>query len=782
MSNSICGLLSGTQKHSVPLKKADIQVSIHGFIANVKSDLHYVNDTDENMETEFVFPLDTDSAVYKFEAEIDKRTIVAEIQEKSQAKQTYQDAVDSGYTAMYMGEDDNAGDIFRMQLGNLPAKTAAKLTFAYTRELDLSSDNTGTFMLPIVLNPRYAPKCTEESKSEDSLDTTKTLTSQSDIGMTYYPDFTMNVEIVVAGGKNLMESGNKMEIDVLADIIEKKITSSRKLEHGSDFSMVLRYKGFEKPKAVIEEGIKDSENGFMSSDVLMVNFSPEFKDLDTDMPCEFVFIVDRSGSMMGTRIEKAKEALLLLLKSLPLNCKFNVVSFGSSFSTLFPTSVVYNEENLEKALNLQKSMDADMGGTEILEPLQNVFKHEPSGSYARQVFLLTDGGVWNVTVIVDLVKKQKNTRVFTFGIGDGCSTELIREVAKASKGKATFVKDTDRLQSKVMSVMKNSVQCGITDATLTWKLPKGCSVINAPEKVPPVFQGEALILYGIISGDVSKNSLGKGSMKLTGNAGSKRVEYSMEFVLSRSKTNIAEETCPLHRLAAKSRLSEMEMNDSQEGAMVALSTAANVTCKHSAFVGVDQRTRETLPQYHVPKPIRVQTRRRRTRDSAHCSLVPQRKKKMDRGSGGYVVLPKKKKMSTPRGSRGGLGFIRGFGDEIEKKEEDDFGTMESTSNMQSGSSSRMKELIEKQKFDGSWKFDNKLSQILKKSPHLMETSSVVTDKDVWATALAIAFLGKEFPDRKDEWEMLVEKALKWLKTRDTGGKDVVQEAMAFLST
>lgn len=53
-------------------------------------------------------------------------------------------------------------------------------------------------------------------------------------------------------------------------------------------------------------------------------------------------------------------------------------------------------------------------------------------------------------------------------------------------------------------MMKNSVQCGITDATLTWKLPKGCSVINAPEKVPPVFQGEALILYGIISGDVSK--------------------------------------------------------------------------------------------------------------------------------------------------------------------------------------------------------------------------------------------------------------------------------------
>ena len=68
----------------VPLKKIDIEVSIQGFIANVRSDLHYINDSDENLETKFLFPLDSDSAVYKFEAEIDGRTIVAEVQEKSQ--------------------------------------------------------------------------------------------------------------------------------------------------------------------------------------------------------------------------------------------------------------------------------------------------------------------------------------------------------------------------------------------------------------------------------------------------------------------------------------------------------------------------------------------------------------------------------------------------------------------------------------------------------------------------------------------------------------------------
>ena len=57
---------------------------------------------------------------------------------------------------------------------------------------------------------------------------------------------------------------------------------------------------------------------------------------------EFVFIVDRSGSMDGDRIDAAKEALLLLLKSLPVGCSFNVVSFGSSHQLLFPEGIGCN--------------------------------------------------------------------------------------------------------------------------------------------------------------------------------------------------------------------------------------------------------------------------------------------------------------------------------------------------------------------------------------------------------------------------------------------------------
>lgn len=58
---------------------------------------------------------------------------------------------------------------------------------------------------------------------------------------------------------------------------------------------------------------------------------------------EFIFLIDRSGSMSGRTIDMAKSSLSIFLKSLPINSKYNVVSFGSSFEYLHKDSVDYNK-------------------------------------------------------------------------------------------------------------------------------------------------------------------------------------------------------------------------------------------------------------------------------------------------------------------------------------------------------------------------------------------------------------------------------------------------------
>ena len=66
-------------------------------------------------------------------------------------------------------------------------------------------------------------------------------------------------------------------------------------------------------------------------------------------PGEFIFLVDRSGSMRGTRISLAIESLKLFLASLPEKSLFNIYSFGSSYKAMFDQSVEYNDKTLHDA-------------------------------------------------------------------------------------------------------------------------------------------------------------------------------------------------------------------------------------------------------------------------------------------------------------------------------------------------------------------------------------------------------------------------------------------------
>ena len=95
--------------------------------------------------------------------------------------------------------------------------------------------------------------------------------------------------------------------------------------------------------------------------------------------------------MGGSRINKAKEALILFIKSLPQDTYFNVVSFGSNSESMFPKSVRYSDKEVDKAVKMIKNMSADLGGTEIYHPLLNLITQPPTEGYPKQLFLLTDG-------------------------------------------------------------------------------------------------------------------------------------------------------------------------------------------------------------------------------------------------------------------------------------------------------------------------------------------------------------------------------------------------------
>ncbi len=66
---------------------------------------------------------------------------------------------------------------------------------------------------------------------------------------------------------------------------------------------------------------------------------------------EYIFLVDRSGSMEGLRMEKAKKTLVMLLRYLPAEgTTFNIFGFGNTCKQMSLSSLEYNQPNLQSAV------------------------------------------------------------------------------------------------------------------------------------------------------------------------------------------------------------------------------------------------------------------------------------------------------------------------------------------------------------------------------------------------------------------------------------------------
>ncbi|CAM4666097.1 unnamed protein product, partial [Caretta caretta] len=70
--------------------------------------------------------------------------------------------------------------------------------------------------------------------------------------------------------------------------------------------------------------------------------------------------------------------LVLLLKSLPLDCYFNICGFGSE------QSVENTQQTKAESLQRLQLLQAHLGGTEILEPLRAVYRSPCRDGHPRQ--------------------------------------------------------------------------------------------------------------------------------------------------------------------------------------------------------------------------------------------------------------------------------------------------------------------------------------------------------------------------------------------------------------
>ncbi|KAK3558298.1 hypothetical protein QTP86_014684 [Hemibagrus guttatus] len=398
-----------------------------------------------------------------------------------------------------------------------------------------------------------------------------------------------------------------------------------------DVELYLYYQNPHQLTAIVEPGAPAAQPGTLMGDpVVMVSFYPEFPEpvMSSMSSCgEFVFVMDRSGSMSCSmhngpgaqkRISCARDTLLLLLKSLPMDCYFNIYGFGSYYNSFFPQSVQYNQDTMEQAVQKVKEMQADMGGTEILPALEHIYKQPCILNHLKQhspVCLI-------ITLLVCFTKFSSDkfiyldkrfiihsclNRCFSFGIGEGASSALITGLAENSSGHAQFITGSDRMQAKVMQSLRYALQPAVTDITEDWS---GLSYNHLSPQIKSLFHGQRALIYAQLKGEECQNPDANGKISVQYHLGDQEVTNTVDFSLKPAENN----GMAIHRLGARSLIRSLERDEQVDGAdkealkarVVELSKQSGVSSSHTAFIAVHKGSKQAvkgpLVKRRIPTP------------------------------------------------------------------------------------------------------------------------------------------------------------------------------------
>src|SRR4029453_17861319 len=296
------------------------------------------------------------------EAMIDGRLVVGEVKEREDAFRRYDDAMERGDGAFLL--DEERPDVFQASVGNLPPGKEVLLKLTYVTELTIDGDSM-RFVVPTTVSPRYPPPQDQVGGGRpDSQTLNPPLMWQVPYGL------DLRIQLSMSNTIRRIESPSHPVAMTLNGERATVALSQRDVALDRDFVLLVEATELDAPQAWIERDDDDSH-------AIALAFAPRLPD--TTAAAEVIFVADRSGSMGGASIEEVRNALQLCLRSMVRGCYFNIIGFGSTAYALFPQSRKYDDASLREATAHIATLEADLGGTEMLPALQMAFEQPRAG-------------------------------------------------------------------------------------------------------------------------------------------------------------------------------------------------------------------------------------------------------------------------------------------------------------------------------------------------------------------------------------------------------------------
>ncbi|MGH7577953.1 MAG: VWA domain-containing protein, partial [Longimicrobiales bacterium] len=259
-----------------------------------------------------------------------------------------------------------------------------------------------------------------------------------------------------------------------------------------------------------------SENGYF-----MLTLSPGAVDAST-MPRDVTVVVDVSGSMSGEKIEQAKGAVRQLLGTLSPEDRFRLIRFSSGVESYRADWTAASADAVRAAREWVEALSAG-GGTNIAGALDETFRATSSESRLPVVVFMTDGeptvGETNPEHIAQRAEAVAGrARVFAFGVGYDVNTVLLDGLGAVTRGTAQYVEpgeDVERAVGLLAGKIRHPVlaDLDIDDSPVRF-------VEVYPERLPDLFAGEELVIFGRYAGR------GDGSLTITGRRNGRAERYA----------------------------------------------------------------------------------------------------------------------------------------------------------------------------------------------------------------------------------------------------------------
>ena len=474
--------------------------NINEIFATTELTQYFTNPLDNAIELSISFPIKEEINLTKFVVTIGEKIVISKVMAKEKAEEKYNDSVASGNTGFISRYDEEMSN-YSVNIGNINPKQKIKLntifiqmigsqdmsyefnimekypTFHY-KELNRDEARNKIIQANFKIETQskitrlIAPFLDDEAKKNSKYEVAFSNDfKKADIKYIKNPDDQKN--------KNIVKEGPRPGIP------GKFVGQVNQPTFYSSFCILFRTEKMNTPILYYQYNPEFKENSYSINYVYpskslknipipsqpdqdnKISYYSKYEDnMINETPGLFIFLIDQSGSMSGKSINLVKQALLLFIQSLPEGSYFQLIGFGTSFKKYNEEPVQYNQENVTKIISIINDLKANMGGTNISGPLDNVYKDDKYSkiNLSKNIFLLTDGQVHDREQCVNLITTNSNKfRIHALGIGKDFDKVLIERSGKLGKGSSSYVEDVEKINSAVIDTLNKCLRPYLTD-------------------------------------------------------------------------------------------------------------------------------------------------------------------------------------------------------------------------------------------------------------------------------------------------------------------------------